>query len=91
MSSPWFVFYVGTFADPSVHRTEDTARAEIERTNEATAGNVDTRAMPLSVVQAAPDLLAALESLVEIAEYQGISPLLTEVARAAIAKAKGEA
>ena len=43
------------------------------------------------LITAAPDLLEALESIVKCLEYSDDAPARMDMARAAIAKAKGEA
>jgi hypothetical protein len=43
------------------------------------------------IIAAAPEMLAALEELVDAAEYRGFHPEFLINARAAIAKARGQA
>ena len=97
--APWMV---GTEFDsptslPQVVENEDAARRWLARAEEATAGNVRTWAVPLSVVLAAPDLLEAAKEYAARLEADGFGnskefPIshgrLVKV-RAAIAKAEG--
>lgn len=92
---PWLAWLDGMdeFASPKVLTTEEEVREYIEDTDKGSYGNIRACVLPLSVAEAAPELLDMLTVAVNYFTKHNIDgqDLHVHEMRAALAKAEGRA